>query len=82
MKILITGAAGFIGSNLAKRLQKDGHELFGYDNFSTDAKENLDGVKINMISDMYSIKPELISHIGLPSSTPTTGMTGRKSAKP
>ncbi len=27
MKILITGGAGFIGSNLAKRLVKDGHEI-------------------------------------------------------
>ena len=27
MKILITGGAGFIGSNLAKRLVRDGHEI-------------------------------------------------------
>lgn len=32
MKILITGGAGFIGSNLAKRLVKDGHEVVVLDN--------------------------------------------------
>ncbi|MDR3049947.1 MAG: NAD-dependent epimerase/dehydratase family protein [Elusimicrobiota bacterium] len=31
----ITGAAGFIGSNLTDRLLYDGHKVIGYDNFST-----------------------------------------------
>jgi len=35
MKAFVTGAAGFIGSNLADRLLADGHEVVGYDNFST-----------------------------------------------
>lgn len=35
MRYLITGAAGFIGSSLADRLLQDGHEVIGYDNFST-----------------------------------------------
>ena len=34
MKVLITGAAGFIGSQLAHRLWKDGVELVLIDNFS------------------------------------------------
>ena len=34
MKILITGIAGFIGSNTAERLQQLGHEIVGIDNFS------------------------------------------------
>jgi len=34
-KILVTGAAGFIGSNLVDRLLADGHRVVGYDNFST-----------------------------------------------
>ena len=35
MKIFVTGAAGFIASNLTDRLLRDGHEVTGYDNFST-----------------------------------------------
>ncbi|WP_026755898.1 NAD(P)-dependent oxidoreductase [Sediminibacter sp. Hel_I_10] len=34
MKILITGAAGFIGSHTAERLQSLGHVVVGVDNFS------------------------------------------------
>lgn len=33
-KILITGIAGFIGFHLAQRLQDEGHEVFGFDNFN------------------------------------------------
>jgi UDP-glucose 4-epimerase len=35
MKFFVTGAAGFIGSNLIDRLLQDGHEVVGLDNFST-----------------------------------------------
>lgn len=34
MKILVTGAAGFIGSHTAERLHGLGHEVIGVDNFS------------------------------------------------
>ena len=34
MKILVTGAAGFIGSHLAEKLHSMGHEVIGMDNFS------------------------------------------------
>lgn len=34
MKIIITGAAGFIGSHTAERLKKIGHDVVGVDNFS------------------------------------------------
>jgi len=33
MKILITGAAGFIGSHLSERLVQQGHTVVGLDNF-------------------------------------------------
>ena len=41
MRILITGAAGFLGSHLCARLLKDGHQVIGMDNFVTGNPENL-----------------------------------------
>jgi UDP-glucose 4-epimerase len=35
LKALVTGAAGFIGSNVVDRLIADGHDVVGYDNLST-----------------------------------------------
>ncbi|MBB4091144.1 SDR family oxidoreductase [Salinibacter ruber] len=42
---LITGIAGFVGSNLARHLLDHGHEVLGIDNFSTGHSSNLDGVR-------------------------------------
>ncbi len=41
MRILITGAAGFLGSHLCDRLITDGHEVIGLDNFVTGRAENI-----------------------------------------
>ena len=41
MKILITGAAGFLGSHLCERLLNDGHSVIGMDNFVTGSPDNL-----------------------------------------
>ena len=40
MKVLVTGGAGFIGTNLIKRLLKDGQRAVSVDNYSTGKKEN------------------------------------------
>jgi UDP-glucuronate decarboxylase len=40
-KVLVTGAAGFLGSNLCDRLLADGHIVIGMDNFYTGEKGNL-----------------------------------------
>jgi nucleoside-diphosphate-sugar epimerase len=45
MKYLITGAAGFIGSNITRRLLKDNCKVKGFDNFSTGKRENLEDLK-------------------------------------
>ena len=41
MKVLITGVAGFIGSNLAKAHLDAGDQVIGIDNFSTGSRTNL-----------------------------------------
>ncbi len=42
MRILITGAAGFLGSHLCDRLIAQGHDVIGMDNFITGSIENLE----------------------------------------
>lgn len=46
MNIVITGGAGFVGTNLAKRLVEDGHKVIVLDDYSVGKVENhIDGVK-------------------------------------
>lgn len=45
MKIFVTGAAGFIGSNVADRLVAEGHWVVGYDNLSTGREEFLEAAR-------------------------------------
>ena len=44
MKILVTGAAGFIGSNLCESLVEKKHQVIGIDNFITGKMENLSNI--------------------------------------
>jgi len=44
-RYLITGIAGFIGSTLAHRLVKEGHDVSGIDNLSTGRLENLESIR-------------------------------------
>jgi dTDP-glucose 4,6-dehydratase len=41
VKVLVTGAAGFVGSNLVDSLLSDSHEVFGIDNFCTGTPANI-----------------------------------------
>ena len=41
MRVLITGAAGFLGSHLSDRFLADGHSVVGLDNFITGNPENI-----------------------------------------
>jgi nucleoside-diphosphate-sugar epimerase len=48
VNVLVTGGAGFIGSNLVGALAGDGHPVRVLDDLSTGHKENLDGVAGNV----------------------------------
>ena len=72
MKILVTGGAGFIGSNVVDALVKDGHEVTVLDNLSTGKEENINPeVKFYNIDllDIESLefvfrefKPDVVNH--------------------
>lgn len=47
MKVAITGVAGFIGSNLAARLLREGHSVVGVDDFSYGSPANLEHLRGN-----------------------------------
>ena len=57
MRMLVTGGAGFVGTNLIKRLLKDGHEVVSVDNYSTGKKENhQDGCQYHDFDLSYGFK--------------------------
>ena len=73
MKILVTGAAGFVGSNLIDYLQEvhPDWEILGIDNYFTGKKENkADGMvllemntwDINRIVTTKNFNPDIIFH--------------------
>jgi nucleoside-diphosphate-sugar epimerase len=76
LKVLITGVAGFIGSNLALSHLKEGDHVTGLDNFSTGAARNLDSLdKLEfMDSDLLQSRKllpkslDIIYHLASPAS--------------
>ncbi len=74
MKVLITGAAGFIGSNLTKRLLERGHSVIGIDNLNYGFLRNIEFAKGNpnfefILGDianpliMNGVKADVIVHL-------------------
>jgi dTDP-glucose 4,6-dehydratase len=45
MRVLITGAAGFLGSHLTDALLAEGHSVFGVDNLCTGSRRNLEHLR-------------------------------------
>ena len=78
MKYLITGAAGFLGTNLALRLLQDGHEVIGLDNLHSGSKSNIALLKtkpkfsfINHdVVKPYDIKCDVVCNLACPASPP------------
>ena len=71
MNILVTGGAGFVGTNLIKRLLKDGHNVVSLDNYSTGKAENeQEGCRYYDVDvrdvldfDYFMEKPDVVYHL-------------------
>ena len=67
MKILVTGGAGFIGTNLIKRLFNEGHTVHSLDNYDSGLKENeIEGCQYfdSDVRSMFSMENyDLIYHL-------------------
>lgn len=69
MKVLVTGGAGFVGTNLIKRLLQDGHEVYSLDNYTTGLELNHQkGCKylnydIRNVNSYDFIQPEIVFHL-------------------
>ena len=62
-KILITGAAGFLGSHLCDRFINEGYFVYGMDNFITGDKKNISHLKQNNY--FHFIEHDVTNHITL-----------------
>ena len=77
-KILITGGAGFVGSNLCRRLLDEGHEVHCMDNFFTGRMENIEPFMGNRrfvllrqnVMEPYSEPYDEIYNLACPASPP------------
>jgi UDP-glucuronate decarboxylase len=78
MRILVTGGAGFLGSNLCERLLKDGHEVVCIDNFFTGRKTNIAHLLPNSnfelvrhdVIDPFKYEVDQIYNLACPASPP------------
>ena len=55
-KILVTGGAGFVGSNLISNLLESNYSIINIDNFSNGLKGNLQSTVINLESNLHDSK--------------------------
>jgi len=64
MRVLITGAAGFLGSHLSDRMLAEGHEVIGMDNFITGSPENIAHLATN--EKFFFYKRDVSNYIFVP----------------
>jgi UDP-glucose 4-epimerase len=79
MRVLVTGGAGFIGSNLVRALLERGDDVRVLDNFSTGSRRNLDGIEVEIVEgELRSYErvhnavrgTEIVFHLGALGSVP------------
>jgi UDP-glucuronate decarboxylase len=78
MKYLITGAAGFLGVNLALRLLREGHEVIGLDNYHSGTEKNINLLKKwekfkfikHDVINAYDIPCDVVCNLACPASPP------------
>ena len=77
-RVLVTGGAGFLGSNLCERLLNDGHHVLAVDNFYTGSRENvahlLDNPRFDLLEHdvtvPLSVPVDQIFNLACPASPP------------
>src|ERR671933_45435 len=68
-RVLVTGGAGFIGSNLVRALLERGDDVRVLDNFSTGNRRNLDGLDVDVVEgELRGV--EVVFHLGALGSVP------------
>lgn len=83
MRILVTGAAGFIGSNTVKFLERKSNRVLAIDDFSTGKSENLKGFRGQILpcdvtdyalmqKAFYDFQPEAVLHLAAQSAISTS----------
>lgn len=61
MQLLITGGAGFIGSNLARHALAEGHSVRVLDDLSTGRRSNLDALDVDLVEGSILNYPTLVA---------------------
>jgi nucleoside-diphosphate-sugar epimerase len=76
LKVVVTGGAGFIGSNLCARLLDDGHSVLCVDNLLTGSERNIESLRNHPdftflrrdVTQPFSLEADAIFHLASPAS--------------
>ncbi|MEG0619214.1 MAG: NAD(P)-dependent oxidoreductase, partial [Bacilli bacterium] len=68
MKVLVTGANGYIGSHVCEELLKNGHEVVALDRSQSSLSEQVQMIDVNLFDEDTDIfnkvgKPDILLHL-------------------